>query len=262
MNSAGFLRNRFLLWSFTRREIADRYTGSIAGAAWALAHPLALLAIYAFVFTSVFRVKLPPEVSAAAYTTFVAVTLWPWLMFTEALQRGTAAVQANSALVRKVAFPHRLLVYASVLASFSVHLLGYVVVLLILRFIGEPIALRGAPAAAFLLGCLLVGTLGVAAFLAAVQVIVRDVAQLLGVVLTLLFYATPVLYPVSLVPPAVKPWLAANPLTPLAERLREILLTGSGLVAGDALIAIGALAVFAAGLWVFERLSPFFEDFL
>ncbi len=110
-------RHRWLLWSFTRREVLNRYAGSAAGLAWALAHPLALLAVYAFVFTGVFRIKLPPEAGAAGYTAFVAVTLWPWLMFADGLQRGMASVQANAGLIRKVAFPHRFLVYASVFGA-------------------------------------------------------------------------------------------------------------------------------------------------
>ncbi|HET7730238.1 MAG TPA: ABC transporter permease [Usitatibacter sp.] len=254
--------HRWLLWSFTRREFLDRYTGSIAGAAWALAHPLALLAIYAFVFTAVFRVKLPEGASTVAYTSFVAVTLWPWLMFSDGLLRGMASVQGNAALIRKVAFPHRLVVFANVLASFAVHLLGYVLVLVTLRVLGEPVVLSGLPAAAVILAALLLVTIGIAAALAAIQVLVRDVAQLVGVLLTFLFYATPVLYPIALVPEGFRPWLLANPLTHLLERLREVLIQGSGLAAGDAWMMLVALAVFAAGLWVFERLSPFFEDFL
>ena len=254
--------HRWLLWSFTRREILDRYTGSIAGAAWALAHPLALLAIYAFVFTTVFRVQLPPSSSSVSYTAFVAITLWPWLMFSDGVQRGMGAIQANASLIRKVAFPHRLVVFANVISSFAVHALGFAVVLLTLRFLGEPLSLARAPGAAFVLMTLLIGTLGVAALLAAVQVLVRDVSQLVGVLLTLLFYATPVLYPVSLVPERMRPWLRANPLTPLLERMREILINGSALVPADLWMLVVAVAIFAAGLWVFERLSPFFEDFL
>lgn len=257
-----FWRHRWLLWSFTRREITDRYTGSLAGAAWALAHPLALLAIYAFVFTAVFRVKLPDSVTQAGYLSFVAVTLWPWLMFADGLARGSGAVQANAALVRKVAFPHRLLVYANVLATFAIHLLGYVVVLVVLRVLGEPIALSRLPEAMVLVALLFVATLGIASALAAVQVMVRDVGQLLGVVLTLVFYATPVLYPVALVPERVRPWLELNPLTGLLERVREMLLGAGHLAPRDLVIAVVAVALFALGSWVFERLSPFFEDFL
>jgi ABC-type polysaccharide/polyol phosphate export permease len=172
------------------------------------------------------------------------------------------AIQANAALIRKVAFPHRLVVFANVLSSFAVHALGFAVALLTLRLLGEPLWLVRAPAAAFVLLTLLIGTLGIAAMLAAVQVLVRDVSQLVGVLLTLLFYATPVLYPVSLVPAGLRPWLRANPLTPPLERLREILINGSALAPSDVWMLVVAVAIFAAGLWVFERLSPFFEDFL
>lgn len=261
---SGFLSwsHRWLLWSFTWRELTSRYAGSVAGAAWAIAHPLALLGVYAFVFTAVMRIQLPTEISGVAYVTFLAVTLWPWLMFTEALVRGSGAIRSNEGLVRKVAFPHRLLVYAAVFSSFAVHMVGYLVVLATLRAMGEPLALARAPAAGVVLAALLVGTLGVAAFLAAVQTLLRDIEHVISVVIMLLFYATPVLYPTSLVPEAVRPWFAANPLTYVAERLREILLSGSGLVAGDLAMLAVALALFAGGFWVFERLSPHFEDFL
>jgi ABC-type polysaccharide/polyol phosphate export permease len=183
-------------------------------------------------------------------------------MFADGLARGSGAVQANAALVRKVAFPHRLLVYANVASTFAVHLLGYAVVLVVLRLMGEPIALSRLPIALALVGFLFLATVGIAACLAAMQVLVRDIGQLLGVVLTLIFYATPVLYPVALVPERVQPWLLLNPLTPVLERLRELLLGGAGFAVIDVVIAAVSIAIFAAGAWVFERLSPFFEDFL
>lgn len=255
-------RHRWLLWSFARREILNRYAGSAAGIAWALAHPLALLAVYAFVFTGVFRVKLPPELGAAGYTAFVAVTLWPWLMFADGLERGMSSVQENAGLIRKVAFPHQLVVHAAVLASFAVHLVGYLAVLLVLRLIGEPVRLSGLPWAIVLLAFLAIGTTGVAAALASIQTLLADTRQAVGVALTLLFYATPVLYPVTLVPEALRPWMGLNPLAWVAERLREVLLTGSGPAPGDLAIAAAAVILLVLGLALFRRVSPYFEDFL
>jgi lipopolysaccharide transport system permease protein len=257
-----FWRHRWLLWSFARREILNRYAGSAAGIAWALAHPLALLAVYAFVFTGVFRVKLPPEAGAAGYTAFVAVTLWPWLMFAEGLARGMDAVQANADLIRKVAFPHQLVVHAAVLASFAVHFAGYVAVLLVLRALGEPVHLSGLPWAFVLLLLLAAGTTGLAAALATLQTLLRDVEHVVGVAITLLFYATPVLYPAILVPEALRPWVNLNPLAWVTERFREVLLAGSGPAPVDLAIALGCIVVLALGLALFQRVSPYFEDFL
>lgn len=255
-------RNRWLLASFARREVLNRYTGSVAGLGWALAHPLALLAVYGFVFSTVFRIKLPPEAGAASYTAFVAVTLWPWLMFADALDRGMGAIRANAELIRKVAFPHRLLIEAAVLASFAVHMVGYLVVLVVLRLMGEPIHLAGLPWAMLLLAMLAMGTVGIAAFLATLQVLLRDVQQVVAVLMALLFYATPVLYPASLVPERFRPWLQANPLAWVVERLREVMLAGAPPSPVDIGIAFASLSALAAGLWVFQRVSPYFEDYL
>lgn len=255
-------RHRWLLWSFTRREVLNRYAGSTAGLLWALAHPLALLGVYAFVFTGVFRIKLPPEAGASGYTAFVAVTLWPWLMFSDGLQRGMASVQANAGLIRKVAFPHQLVVHAAVLATFAVHAAGYVVVLLVLRATGEPVSLSGLPWAFVLIALLAVGTTGLAAAFATLQTLLRDVEQVVAVAMTLLFYATPILYPASLVPAALRPVIDANPLAWIASRLREVLLSGSGPAPADLAIALGCAAALAAGLALFNRVSPYFEDFL
>jgi ABC-type polysaccharide/polyol phosphate export permease len=255
-------RWHWLLYSFTRREILNRYAGSVSGLAWTLVHPLAQLAIYAFVFSQIFRVGVPPGYPGVGYTAFVAVALWPWIMFSDGLQRAMGCVAANAGLIRKVAFPHRLLVYAAILAHCAVHLVGFLVVLVALRATGEPIRFSGLPTALALLVPYMLLATGIGAALAALQTLLRDIEHGLGVAMTVLFYATPILYPSSLVPAAIQPYLGMNPLAWFSERLREVLLQGSGLVAGDALVAAACLAVFFAGLWIFDRLSPHFEDFL
>ena len=256
------LRYRWLLWSFARREIANRFRGSVTGALWAVLHPLALLAIFSAVFTLVFRVKLPDTMAGTSYATVVALALWPWMMFSEALTRGLAAIAANGDLIRKVAFPHRLLVYASVLVSFAIHGVGFLAVLLALKAMGEPVALAGLPAALLLLVPLALIAIGLAAALAALHTLMRDVEPFVTIVLTIVFYATPVLYLAEQAPPELRSWIDANPLGHLLGRIRSVLLEGGFLTAGDLVIAAVALAVAVAGLAFFERLSPFFEDFL
>jgi lipopolysaccharide transport system permease protein len=261
--SPGALAGRkWLLYELTRREVFNRYAGSAGGLAWTILQPLAQLGIFAFVFSQVFRATVPPEYPGVTYTAFVAAALWPWIMFSEAVQRGMAAVAGNAGLIRKVALPSELFVYASVVACYAVHLAGFAGVLIVLRLMGQNIHLTAIPVALLLMIPYLLLATGIGLALGALHTLLRDVEHGTGLVLTIVFYATPILYPLSIVPESWRGALRASPLAYLSERLREVLLTGPSLRLTDAGVALACLAVFAAGLWMFRRLAPYFEDFL
>jgi ABC-type polysaccharide/polyol phosphate export permease len=252
----------WLLASFVRREVLNRYAGSAWGLAWTLLHPLAQLAIFAFVFSRVFRIAVPPGYNGAGYVAFVAVALWPWIMFSEGLVRAMSSIGANAGLIQKVAFPHRLLVFSAILGTYAVHLAGFIAVVIALRVAGEPIRLSGLPFALVLLLPYMLLATGIGAFLAALQTLLRDVEHVVQVLLLVAFYASPILYPATLIPERFRALAEWNPLGWFSERMRQVLLQGSGFVAGDLAIAAGCIVVLWIGLWVFERLSPHFEDFL
>jgi ABC-type polysaccharide/polyol phosphate export permease len=182
-------------------------------------------------------------------------------MFAEGLHRAVSSLPANASLIRKVAFPHELLVFAAVGASFAIHFAGWLVVLLALAAWGEPIRWTGLILALPLLLAQFAFTIGVGSLLAALHVVLRDMEQVLGLVLMMLFYATPIVYPIDLVPDAWRRWIAANPLAYVLGRYRELLL-GAGWRPEDLLVLAISIGVFVAGLWFFRRLSPYFEDLL
>jgi len=262
MVPAALARYRWLLYEFTRREVANRYAGSVSGLAWTVLQPLAQLAIFAFVFTQIFRASVPADFPGVSYTAFVAVALWPWIMFSEAIQRGMGSIAANAGLIRKVALPNQLFVYSSVLACCAIHLAGFIGVLVVLAALGENVRLAGIPVAIVLLVPYMLLATGIALVLAALQTLLKDVEHGTAIVLMMVFYATPVLYPLAFVPEAWRPALRSSPLAYFSERLREVLLSQPSLVPRDFAVALACAAVFAAGLWIFKRLSPHFEDFL
>ena len=253
-------RNRALFVNFFRRELRSRYLGSTSALLWAFVQPLMMLAVYYFVFTRIFRTA---AFDGKSFLLFVAVALWPWLAAQEGLVRATVAVPAYGALIRKVAFPHELVVYASVAATFTLQFAGYLVVLLVLSTFGEPVRFEGLVLAVPVWVVLGIGVTGIALALSALQVFVRDIEHILAPLLTVLMYLTPILYPLALVPDGMRPWVAANPFGWLVERLRDALLEGRlAPRLGDLVALVVALALFLAGRWMFRRLSPYFEDFV
>ncbi len=258
--AAGRARDRALFANFFHRELVTRYLGSVTGLAWVLLNPIALLAVYHFVFTAIFPAR---GFGTSSFLAFLAVALWPWIATQEAIQRGTTTLPGYAGLIRKVAFPHELVIYASVSATFALQFAGYVAILLILRVGGEPLHLEGLLVVVPLWAILGIGVIGIALALSALQVFIRDVEHVLNPVLMMFMYLTPILYPISAVPAAMRPWLAANPFGWLVSRMRDALLDGRlGFTWGDLVALLVALLLLAGGRWVFRRLSPHFEDFV
>lgn len=252
---------RNLALSFLQREISSRYIGSVTGLFWILLHPLALLGIYSAVFTLVFRVILPDTVDIG-YTAFVALALWPWLAFSESVQRGALAIQANAGLVKKVAFPNELLVHSAVGATYAVHGAGFLAALGVIALAGNALHFKALPLVLFFLSIQLLFTLGLALAAAALQALLKDVEHFLAPLMMIWFYATPVLYSVAMLPERLQPYMLLNPMTYPVARIRELLMHGGGLVMSDGLALLVGVMVFLLGRWFFNRLAPHFEDFL
>lgn len=253
-----------LLRELIRRELTSRYLGTFSGGLWALAQPLLQLAIYGYVFTYVFRARLPAEeFGSVGFLSFLAIGLWPWNAFAESLNRSTTVIPDSAGLLGKIALPRAMLVAAPVLAGFVLHAAGFALVLTVL-WVGGWLPLHStALLAPLLLLCLMFFTLGLAWFFAAVAVFVRDIAQALPQLLLLLFFLTPVLYPRSLVPERLQVLSDFNPLALFIGLFRQCLL-GIGTYGVAHVLTLAALTAFVlwAGYRAFQRLSPHFEDFL
>jgi lipopolysaccharide transport system permease protein len=255
------MRHRWLFLNFVARDIRSRYLGSISGAAWAILNPLALLGVYAFVFTTVFQVRFP-ELGKTGFVTFVAIVLWPWMMFQEGILRAIASIPANAGLMRKVAFPRELLVYAAIAAIFFIHLIGYALILLVLAASGEALQFKGVLLAGVTLLSLFLLATGCGLVLAALNAVVKDVEHIVSLVFMVLFYATPILYPLTLVPQSLRALFQWNPLTHIAGRLRDAWLLGAMPGVGDGVLFLVTLLFVLIAWALFHRIAPHFEDFI
>lgn len=248
---------------FFRREFSQRYLGSLTGPAWALLQPLMLLGVYALVFVQVLRVRLPSGEGPADAIPFLVAALWPWTAFSEGLTRAVQAVPENSALLAKVAVPKQLLVLAPLVVTFAVHGVGLLVVGMVLAMTGRPFELVGVIPAFFVYLLFAAFTLGVALLLAAWNVFVRDVGQILGQALTLLFFLSPVFFTREMVPEAFRIVFDLNPLSIYFNLMRALLLgTPIDLTLGFAKAVAASTATLLLGIFVFRRLAPHFEDYL
>jgi lipopolysaccharide transport system permease protein len=270
-NAAMLMHERKSTSSFTlaielvRRDITARYLSTFSGWLWLIAQPVCQLLIYGYVFLQVFRARLPEaEFGQIGFLPFLAIGLWPWNAFTEALGRATAIIPESAGLLGKIAMPRHLLVVAPVIAGFIAHALGFIAVLVVL-WAGGWLEWPGwsVLVVPVLFVLLMLFALGLGWLFAAINVFVRDVAQMLPQALTLLFFLTPILYPRSLVPENLHVLADVNPLALFVGLFRHCLLgTGDYGIAsyGAAAVIAGFTAWF--GYAVFRRLGPHFEDFL
>jgi lipopolysaccharide transport system permease protein len=244
------------------RAVRTDYLDNLTGFAWLVIQPLLLLAVYAFVFTTIFKARIPAA-GEMGFVPFLAVAFWPGTAFSESVLRASGAVTSNAALIGKVAFPAELLPLSTVTATFLMHLAGYLAVLIVLQLLGTTIHWLGLLAALPVL--LLLGLLAcaLALFASALQVFLRDVAQILPPLMTFWFFTTPILYSASLLPPQWAAVMQFNPMTWYVDRLRDFLLFGDFAVGvADLVVPLLTLLMFGLALVFFRRFSPHFEDFL
>ncbi|MBK8598191.1 MAG: ABC transporter permease [Holophagales bacterium] len=253
-------RNLFLLSELVRRDLAVRYAGSFGGAAWALLNPLILCGLYSFVFSLIVRIP-PPADFRGTYTEFLLAGLLPWLGLQDALVRSASAVTDQAHLVRKMSFPVGILVVASLLSALVLQAAGLLVFATLSGVLGAGEVHLLPLAVGFAFQALALA--GPAFALAAASVLFRDLAQLIGPLLTVVFYLTPILYPEALVPPGLAWALDLNPVRDLAGLFRAGLLGTQAPPAGRILVWAAVFAVLAfLGHRFFERSRKVFADVL
>jgi lipopolysaccharide transport system permease protein len=253
--------NRKLMASMVRRDILARYRGSFGGALWTFLNPLLLMATYFFVFGVVLQSKFGADTSRTGYVLYFLAGMMPWLPFSEAVGRSPYVVIEHRNFVKKLVFPLETLPINLVISGAVTEVFALAI------FVSGLLAARGSvPSSVVWLPALIVPQLLLAAglcwFLAALGVFVRDLGQIIGFLLTLWFFLTPICYPETQnIPLAARHILAWNPILTLVRGYRDIFLEGHAPRMGPLValwIGSGALAVLGHA-W-FHRLRRSFAD--
>ncbi|HEY6360211.1 MAG TPA: ABC transporter permease [Vicinamibacterales bacterium] len=248
------LRYRALIGSLVARELKARYRGSVLGFFWSFVNPLLSLLVYTFVFTVVMPGIRPQTLEP--YALFMFCGLLPWTWFSSSLLEASNVLIAGGNLIRKVLFPAEVLPLVTVISGLVHFCYGLPILAVFLVYYGvpvEPLDLLWFPVIVF---AQLVLTAGLAMLVSALTVHFRDVRDLLHNLLTLWFFATPIIYPLAIVPVDVQPLLDLNPFTHLAVSYQEVLFVPGPFTQAWRVAAAGAAAVvaFIAGYSVFDRL--------
>ena len=251
---------RELIISLARRELAARYKGSFLGALWAVVTPLAMIAIFTFIFSGIFGARFGANGTTWDYALYLFCGLLPWNAFQEAVQMSSNAIVEQANLVKRVVFPLETLPMAKVLAALAQQLIGTVVLIVAALLVQGTVHATLLWLPALLLPQVLL-TLGAAWFIAALGVYVRDIVQGVGLALMIWLYLTPIIYPESAVPEKYRAIVNLNPFTPLVRCYRRILLEGHAPDwAGLGYFAAFSVLIFLAGYWWFARTRKGFAD--
>jgi len=245
-----------LLVNLTKREVMGRYTQSLFGVGWAIAQPLATMAVFTFVFSRL--AKIPS--GGAPYPVFAYAALVPWFFFSNSVNSGTLSLVTYRNIVTKTYFPRELVPFAQVcsrLLDFASAAALFALLIVYYRVQLGPWALLTP--GFFLL--LMVFTTGVTLVTSAVNVFYRDVNPVVQIGLQLWLYLTPIAYPLSQVSARYRWLFVLNPLSAIVEGFRSALVFGrapdwplTGVSAGM------TLALFAAAFFMFKRMDKYFAD--
>jgi lipopolysaccharide transport system permease protein len=260
MHSGRYLRSHALLLArVTRSDLAARYAGSLLGIGWTVVTPVMFLSIYAVLYLFVFRVSVP-SLSRQQYVVYIMSGLVPYLVTAEAVGSGVGAVVANRSLLSNVVFPIDLLPPKAVLLAQPTMIVGMVLTIAgaLVSGLGSWYLLLVPVIWVFQVLALL----GVTWVLSLVNIVLRDLTHLIGILLVLLLIASPIAYTTDMVPGSLRFILALNPLAYYILAYHDVVLGGFP----SPLTILGvvgfSLGSFAFGGWFFSRMKAGLIDYV
>jgi lipopolysaccharide transport system permease protein len=258
---SGVWKQRSLVWEMARRELTDMHAGQTVGIVWLLAHPLLQFVVYAFLFTTVFQVRIAGK-GPEDYLIYLFCGLAPWLMTQDILARAPNTIIANQSIVKKVMFPLEVLVCKTVVASVVVQ-----AILMVCAFAYIFIARGTFPMIYLLLPIVILMHLcllwGLALLLSAITPYFRDTPEIVRIFVTINVYLLPILYLPEAVPGALQTLLSINPFSHLIWCYQDVMYFNAIIHPYSWFItAAFSLGMLMSGSYIFARLRHYFASVL
>jgi len=250
-----------LLNGFIARDIKGRFAGSFGGLIWTVLTPLATIMAYFFVFSLVLKISVTPEETGTdKFVIFFLCGFFPWTMFAESLTKSAGILVGESSIITKVVFPVELLPISAVFTTFLINGIGFVIFLFYLAFNGYlNVSWVFIPIVVIIE---IFFVLGLSFFLSAICVFVRDIGELLNIVMMLWFFGTPVIYPISMVPERFEFIYSLNPMVGCIEFFKKAILMNIVDIHSLVVMFVYALVFYLVGTWFFIRSKVAFGDVL
>lgn len=248
--------SRELLWYWTQREVSIRYKQSILGVAWAILQPAAMAAVFSFVFSLLLKVPT----GEIPYPIFVFSALVPWTAFSNSMSQGIPSLVGQMNLVTKASFPREILPFGVIGATFVDFLSAFIIFLVMFLLYRSPLTgqVLWLPLLILLQFCLAAGVVLIGS---ALNVFFRDIRFIIPLLTQVWMYATPIMYPVDLVPERFRSIYAINPMVGIIESYRNIFLRGQPPEWPSlALSSVITILLFGFGYAFFKRVEPAFAD--
>jgi len=258
---SSYLKNASLISALTKKEIKGRYKGSVLGITWALLNPILMLCVYTYVFGTIFRSKWTGVDSGEfqfALQLFVGLIFFN--LFSECINRSTSLVSESANYVKKIIFPLETLNVVVLLSSLFHLALSSSVFLVIFFMLGYSVGYSAIWCIA-LLGIELIYVLGIMYLISAIGVYMKDLGQIISLVVSLTMFLTPIFYPISSIPMEYRDIVQNTPLSFLIESARAALFKDQNPdIEMMVYQLIGSIMVFKIGYFAFDKLKKGFAD--
>lgn len=251
-----FKQRKDLLLLLTKKEITLKYKRTVLGTFWSLLNPI-LLAIVLFIAFKIFM-----RIQMQNYIFFILSALFPWNWFSASVTLSTGTLIGNMNLIKRIRFPRHFLIVATILGQL-VNMLFALPIMACLSYVyGAGPAMNWLVVIPILILIQFVVTTGICLFISMINAYFRDMEYIVGVIISMLFWLTPIIYPISVVPETYRIYLILNPLTYLITAWRDIFMSNS-IDWGNIGISLGSSLIFLVlGTFVFLRLGKRLDEVL